>query len=201
MNLSRLTGGQMDASDEVEGIDWEPANRPAGAVTDFLEFSTRLAGRAPGLNSSYALGRADGSYSAARMDLVMSWVVLRDNQQFLEDAFADWVARCVIERAVALGELPAPPEDWAARIHWTWPTMPSIDEQKEQQALTLRVKNGVASPQSILGPGWREIIDQRAEFDAYCRERGVTLAFQEATPGAAAGAPQNTDTETETQES
>lgn len=197
MNLSRLTGGQMDASDEVEGIDWDPANRPAGAVTDFLEFSTRLAGRAHGLNSSYALGRADGSYSAARMDLVMSWVVLRDNQQFLEDAFADWVARCVIDRAVALGELPAPPADWAARIHWTWPTMPSIDEQKEQQALTLRIKNGVASPQSILGPGWREIIDQRAEFDAYCREKNVTLAFQEATPGAAA-TPQNIDTDADT---
>ena len=198
-NLEKITGGQMDVSDEVEGIDWDPAARPSGAVTDFLEFSTRLAGRSHGLNSSYALGRADGSYSAARMDLVMSWVVLRDNQQFLESAFADWVARRVIERAVALGELDAPPdEDWATRIHWQWPRMPSIDEQKEQAALTQRFKNGVTAPQEIMGPGWRETIDQRAEFDAYCREKGVTLAFQEITPGAAtATTTENTDTDTE----
>lgn len=199
-NLARITGGQLDASDQVEGIDWDPAARPSGAVTDFLEFSTRLAGRAHGLNSSYALGRADGSYSAARMDLVMSWVVLRDNQQFLEDALADWVALRVISRAVARGELNQPPdEDWAARIHWTWPTMPSIDEQKEQSALTLRVKNGVATPQSLLGPAWREIVDQRAEFDAYCREKGVTLAFQEVTPGAVS-APAATEPEGETRQ-
>ena len=198
MNLSRITGGQLDASDQVEGIDWDPAGRPSGAVTDFLEYSTRLAGRAHGLNSSYALGRADGSYSAARMDLVMSWVVLRDNQQFLEDSFADWVAVRVLERAVALGELPTPPDaEWAARIHWTWPTMPSIDEQKEQTALTQRLRNGVASPQSVIGPGWRELIDQRAEFDAYCRERGVTLAFQELTPGATTAAASATQNETE----
>lgn len=184
-NLARITGGQLDASDQVEGIDWDPAARPNGAVTDFLTYATQLAGRAHGLNSSYAIGKADGSYSAARMDLVMSWVVLRDNQQFLEDAFADWVAVRVIERAVARGELPPPPQDWAARIHWTWPTMPSIDEQKEQTALTQRLRNGVASPQSVIGPGWRDLIDQRAEFDAYCREKGVTLAFQEITPGSA----------------
>lgn len=193
-NLAKITGGQVDYSADVEGIDWDPASRPNGAVTDFLEFSTRLAGRAHGLNSSYALGRADGSYSAARMDLVMSWVVLRDNQQFLEDCFADWVALRVISRAVARGELSAPPSPmWHDKIHWQWPRMPSIDEQKEQVALTQKFRNGVAAPQEIIGPGWRDLIDQRAEFDAYCREKNVTLAFQEITPGAAA--PVNEDTE------
>ena len=200
-NLTKITGGQLDASADVEGIDWDPASRPSGAVTDFLEFATRLAGRAHGLNSSYALGRADGSYSAARMDLVMSWVVLTDNQQFLEDSFADWVAVRVLERAVALDELDPPPADWKTKIHWTWPTMPSIDEQKEQAALTQKLRNGVQTPQSVIGPGWREVIDQRAEFDAYCRQKGVTLAFQETTPGATAAAEQqNGSTENEENE-
>lgn len=183
-NLARITGGQLDASDAVDGIDWDPASRPNGAVTDFLQYAARQAGRAHGLNSSYALGKADGSYSAARMDLVMSWVVLRDNQQFLEDAFADWVAERVILRGVLRGELPPPPEAWRDKIRWQWPRMPSIDDQKEQAALTQRFRNGVSTPQEIIGPGWRDVIDQRAEFDAYCRARGVTLAFQETTPGA-----------------
>ena len=196
-NLARITGGQLDISADVEGIDWDPAARPNGAVTDFLTYATQLAGRSHGLNSSYAIGRADGSYSAARMDVVMTWVVLRDNQQFLEDAVADWVAVRVLERAVLVGALPAPPADWKAKIHWQWPRMPSIDEQKEQAALTQRFKNGIAAPQEIIGPGWRELIDQRAEFDAYCREKGVTLAFQESTPGAVVSAPETSKEETE----
>ena len=192
-NLAKITGGQMDYGEGVEGVDWDPATRPSEKVTDFLEFSARLAGRAHGLNSSYALGRADGSYSAARMDLVMSWVVFRDAQQFLEDSLADWVAVRVIERAVAIGELPPPPADWTERIRWQWPRMPAIDEGKEQQALTLRLKNGDASPQEVFGPGWRERLQQRADFDAECRRLGITLAFQEVTPGATTAAPAETD--------
>lgn len=188
-NLAKITGGQMDVGEGVEGVDWDPATRPSEKVTDFLEFAARLAGRAHGLNSSYALGRADGSYSAARMDLVMSWVVFRDCQQFLEDSLADWVAERVILHAVDLGQLDAPPKDWREKIRWQWPRMPAIDEGKEQQALTLRLKNGDASPQEVFGPGWRERLQQRADFDAECRRLGITLAFQEITPGAAAAAP------------
>ena len=183
-NLVRITGGQVDVMEGVEKIEWDPATRPNERVVDFLEFSTRLAGRAHGLNSSYALGRADGSYSAARMDLCMSWIIFRDNQQFLESTFADWVAERVLTRAVERKELPAPPDDWRERIRWQWPTAPSIDEQKEQAALTQKLRNGAASPQEIFGPGWRERLQQRAEFDAECKRLGITLAFQEVTPGA-----------------
>ena len=194
-NLMRITGGQFDLMEGVEKLEWDPATRPNERVVDFLEFSTRLAGRAHGLNSSYALGRADGSYSAARMDLCMSWIVFRDNQQFLESSLADWVAERVLARAVERGELPAPPADWTERIRWQWPTAPSIDEQKEQAALTLKLRNGAASPQEVFGPGWRERLAQRAEFDAECRRLGITLAFQEITPGATPATTTNNNDE------
>ena len=179
----------------VEGVDWDPAARPNERVTEFLDHAARLAGRAHGLNASYSLGRSEGSYSAARMDLVMSWVVFRDNQKFLESALCDWVAVSVLERAIARGELPEGPAGWREKIRWTWPTMPSIDEQKEQAALTQKFRNGAVAPQEVLGPRWRELIDQRAEFDAYCRAKGITLAFQETTPGAT---PATTTTNTDT---
>ena len=183
-NLAKITGGQMDVGEGVEGVDWDPANRPSTNVVEFVDNAARLAGRAHGLNSSYALGRAEGSYSAARMDMVASWLVFEDNQKFLEAAFCDWVAVSVLERAIARGELAEGPDGWRDKIRWTWPTRPSIDEQKEQTALTQKFRNGVAAPQEVLGPRWRELVDQRAEFDAYCRAKGVTLAFQEVTPGA-----------------
>lgn len=194
-NLASITGGQNDVMEGVEKIEWDPAARPSERVVDFLEFSTRLAGRAHGLNSSYALGRADGSYSAARMDLCMSWIVFEDNQKFLESALADWVAVQVISRAIERKELAAGPEGWETRIRWSWPKPPSIDEQKEQNALTLKLKNGAAAPQEIFGPNWREILRLRAEFDAECKRLGLPpLAFQEVTPGATTS---NTNTNTD----
>lgn len=192
-NLARLTGGQVDTGEGVEGIDWDPAARPNERVTEFLDHAARLAGRAHGLNASYSLGRAEGSYTAFRGDMVMSWMVFRDNQKFLEAEFCDWVAVSVLERAIAAGELPDGPAGWREKIRWTWPTMPAVDEAKEQQALTQKLKNGAASPQEIFGPGWRELLAQRAEFDAECRRLGITLAFQELTPGAAATTTNNND--------
>ena len=193
-NLVNITGGQFDMMEGVEKLEWDPATRPNERVVDFLEFSTRLAGRAHGLNSSYALGRADGSYSAARMDLCMSWIVFEDNQKFLESALADWVAVRVISRAIERKELAAGPEGWETRIRWQWPKPPAIDEQKEQAALTQKFRNGAASPQEVFGPNWRETLRLRAEFDAECKRLGITLAFQETTPGATTS---NTNTNTD----
>ena len=156
-----------------------------------------MAGRAHGLNSSYALGRAEGSYTAFRGDLTMSWCTFADNQQFLEDIFSDWAAVHVLRRAIDLREIPGtPPAGWESRIRWTYPKMPAVDEQKEQAAILAKLRNGTTTLRDELGPAWRDILRQRNEERKFCASLGLTLAQDETTPGATSAAAAPTDTET-----
>lgn len=199
-NLSKVSGGQLDYYEGVERIEWDPATRPSDRVVEFLEYATRLAGRAHGLNASYSSGRAEGSYTAFRGDLTMSWTTFRDNQQALEDAFSDWAARRVLGRAIALGLIDAraedgaavpPPPGWERRIRWTYPRMPAVDEAKEEQAFLAALRNGTATLRDRLGPAWRDVIRQRAEEKKFCASLGLVLAQDETTPGSqpTSGAP------------
>jgi capsid protein len=195
-NLARLSGGQFDLWDGIEKIEWDPATRPSDRVVEFLEYATRLAGRAHGLNASYASGRAEGSYTAFRGDLTMSWTTFRDNQQALEDCFSDWVARHVLGRAIELGEIKGtPPAGWETKIRWTYPTMPAVDEEKKQRADLAKLRNGTTTLRDILGPAWRTIVRQRAEERKFCASLGLVLAQDETTPGSAVAAPASTPTE------
>ena len=182
-NLARLSGGQFDLWDGIEKIEWDPATRPSDRVVEFLEYATRLAGRAHGLNASYASGRAEGSYTAFRGDLTMSWTTFRDNQQALEDCFSDWVARHVLGRAIEIGDLPPPPDGWETRIRWTYPRMPAVDEEKEQRALLAALRNGTRTLRDELGPAWRDVLRQRNAEREFCASLGLSLAQDEITPG------------------
>lgn len=185
-NLSRVSGGQVDYYEGVEKIEWDPATRPSDRVVEFLEYATRLSGRAHGINASYASGKAEGSYTAFRGDVAMSWLVFFDNQQFIEDAFSDWVARHVLRRAIDLGLIvskEAAPKDWPSGIRWTYPKMPAVDEQKEQAAVLAKLRNGTTTLRDELGPAWRDVIRQRAEEKKFCAGLGLVLAQDETTPG------------------
>jgi capsid protein len=189
-NLARLSGGQFDLWDGIEKIEWDPATRPSDRVVEFLEYATRLAGRAHGLNASYASGKAEGSYTAFRGDLTMSWCAFRDNQQALEDCFSDWVARHVLGRAIELGEIKGtPPDGWETRIRWTYPRMPAVDEEKEQRALLAALRNGTRTLRDELGPAWRDVLRQRNAEREFCASLGLSLAQDEITPGSAVAAP------------
>jgi len=198
-NLARISGGQADYWQGVEKIEWNPATRPSDRVVEFLEHALRMAGRAHGLNASYALGRAEGSYTAFRGDLTMSWCTFSDNQQFLEDIFSDWAAIHVLRRAIELREITGtPPKGWESRIRWTYPKMPAVDEQKEQAAILAKLRNGTTTLRDELGPAWRDILRQRNEEREFCASLGLVLAQDETTPGATspAAAPTETDTPT-----
>jgi capsid protein len=183
-NLARISGGQADYWQGVEKIEWNPATRPSDRVVEFLEHAIRMAGRAHGLNASYALGRAEGSYTAFRGDLTMSWCTFSDNQQFLEDIFSDWAAVHVLRRAIDLREIPGtPPDGWEGRIRWTYPRMPAVDEEKEQRAILAKLRNGTTTLRDELGPAWRDILRQRNTEREFCATLGLTLAQDETTPG------------------
>lgn len=182
----RYTGGNIDYRPAGTTIQFDPTSRPNSNLPGFLDYTTDVSGAAFGLAHCYARGRADTSYTAFRGDMAMTWMCFRDSQQFIEDAFSDWVARRVIGWAVATGRLDEPPKEWETLIAWQYPTMPAVDEGKEQGAIAQKFKNGLTTFRDQLGPAWRETLDQLAEELAYAKSKGIPLAAFETAAGAAA---------------
>lgn len=182
--LETYTGGNVDYLMEGDKVDVTPANRPNPNLQPFLDYVTDIDGASFGLSHAYSRLKADTSYTAFRGDMVMTWMVFEDFQQFLEDAFSDWVARRVLDRAVGLGILGEPPEGWHESIAWQYPTMPSVDGQKEQAAIAAKLRNGLTSLRKEYGPDWKSNLKELAEERDECRRLGLTLSFMESTPGA-----------------
>lgn len=181
--LEQYTGGNVDYYANGTQVVFDPTNRPNSGLPTFLDYTSDMSGSALGLTHSYARMKADTSYTAFRGDMVMSWMTFTDFQQFLEDNFSDWVARKVIQRAIDLGILEPGPVGWQDYIAWQYPTMPAVDEQKEQAALTQKLKNCQTTLSATIGPHWREQIDQLAEEQEYIRSKGVSFAAMEVIGG------------------
>ncbi len=191
--LERYTGGNVDYLTQGDKVEFDPPMRPNPQLAPFLDYVTDLGGAAHGVAHAYARGRADSSYTAFRGDMVMTWMTFADFQQFLEDGFSDWAAVRVLRRAVRLGELAAGPEGWEALVAWQYPTMPAVDEDREQSAVAKKLKNGLALFRAQIGPHWREHFEQLAEEVALARTLGLPLSILET----AAGAPASKTAETQ----
>jgi len=184
--LERLTGGNVDYLREGDKVEVAPTSRPNPNLAAFLDYAGDVAGAAFGLSHSYARLKADTSYTSYRGDMTMTWRTLDDFQQFLEDAFSDWVAVRAIRRAIDDGTLGAPPEGWEELIAWQYPDMPAVDEQKEQAALAQKLKNGLTTYRNLLGPDWRSKFRDLAEEQDEARKLGLHLPTMETVSGAPA---------------
>ena len=186
-NLEEWSGGLVDYAPNGTSVTFDPGNRPNANIPAFLDWSSDLAGHAFGVGHAYARLRADSSYTAFRGDMVLTWSSWTDNQQFLEDAFSDWVARRAIRWGMARGEVPAAaPRGWETGIAWQYPKMPSVDEQREVAATSGKLNNGLTTYRDILGPSWREQLTQFSEEIRLIRELGLPLSVLETVAGAAA---------------
>lgn len=181
--LERLTGGNVDYLRKDDKVEVAPTSRPNPNLAPFLDYAGDVSGAAFGLSHSYARLKADTSYTSYRGDMTMTWRTLSDFQQFIEDAFSDWVAVRVIRRAIDMGILTEAPADWENAVAWQYPDMPAVDEQKEQAALAQKLKNGATTYRDILGPDWRKRMDDLAEEVDYARKKGIPLSLLETASG------------------
>lgn len=147
-------GAHFDQMPPGLKIDLLRTERPNPNMPQYIEFLTGLVGGTRGLARVYSTLKAQTSYTAFRGEQSMTKPSFEESQQDLERDVCDWAARCVITRAVKLGLIAeALPDGWESMIAWRWPTMPEIDEVKAQNALSLKLKNGVTSLARELGPG------------------------------------------------
>jgi capsid protein len=181
--LQRYCGGDLDIFPHGTTVSFDSPQRPNNNLPGFLDFTGDLTGLAFGLWHSIARGRSDSSYTSFRGDVVQTALTFRDFQQWLEDAFSDWVARSTISRAVALGILEAPPEGWEKVIAWQYPTVPEIDASKEASARAQRYRSKELTLRETLGPAWREQIEQIAEERNLMRKLGLRHPSEETASG------------------
>ena len=147
-------GAHFDQMPPGLKIDLLRTERPNPNMPQYIEFLTGLVGGTRGLARVYSTLKAQTSYTAFRGEQSMTKPSFEEAQQDLERDVCDWAARCVITRALKLGIISEKmPDGWESMIAWRWPTMPEIDEVKAQNALSLKLKNGVTSLARELGPG------------------------------------------------
>jgi len=81
-----------------------------------------------------------------------------------------------IARAILAGELNERADGY--RCDWVTPAWPSVNPKFDQDAQERSVRAGRMSPQDYVaewGYDWRQVIDNWAEYLAYCDEKGVKL--------------------------
>lgn len=191
-------GGLVDVFPHGTEVHFPEINRPNKDLPTFLEYTTDLAGQPFGLAHSYSRQRADTSYSSARFDMVMTWMSFKDMQQFVEDAFSDWLAKKVIVWGMENGKVSKDaPDGWEHLIAWSYPKMPEIDEGKSANARATKYRNGELTLRETLGPNWREQIDQIAEERDYMNSKGLHHPNEETVAGAIVNQDENSPEEGE----
>lgn len=183
-SLEAFTGGHMDYGDANDKVVFPPSDRPNVAMASFIEAVLCHAGAAFGLARAYSMLRADGSYTAFRGDMILSWAsAFYPMQKWLERSFADWVGVRALRWAMRKNVIKPLPDGWETAISWNWPTMPEVDELDAENAVATALKNGTTDYGKILGPDWKQKMDSLAEQIEYARAKGLPLSVLEMKSG------------------
>lgn len=187
-----LTGGITEYMATGDDFELLKIDRPNVNLAAFIEAVMGHAGASVGLARAYTILRADSSYTSFRGDMVLSWATFYMLQKLLERRFADWVARKAIGWAIRKG-LVKISVGWERAISWTWPTMPNVDELKEENAKKQALKNGTTDYAQLIGPDWDKKLTGLAEQVNRIKALGLPLSILETIGGQSAQQGASTD--------
>lgn len=167
--LEALTGGYteyLDPDDEVEMLD---PNRPNINTEEFTRRIVKSAAAGCGLAQCYANLEVSSSYTAARAEMILTWVQINLWQKWYERNIQDFEAIRAIRFAMETGAVPQIEDGWEYQLMWQHPTMPAIDPEKEQRVMLSALQNGLTSMRREFGPNahamLREIADDVAAYE------------------------------------
>lgn len=190
-------GGNVEYGDPGEDLTFPGIDRPNLDTATFFNFLGDSAGATLGLAQGYSRMAVSSSYTAHRGETCLTFRHILRQQKKHEHDWLDWLAVKVIQFAVQKGELPAGPEGWQQEVSWRMPSPDVIDPQKEAAADLQNMKNGKKNLLDIVGPDWKEKLDQTAEILKYARGKEIPLAMFETVAGAAAEIPNHEEDEEE----
>ena len=157
----------LPAGSEVQNLT--NANRPSPQIQTWLDNLDITNGRALGVMSCLATGRASASYSSGEIELQVSWKSFEEDQSMLENGVIDYAMSVLWPNATY-------------DVHW--PSSISIDPEKEQKTYQMALNNGLTTFREILGSDWREDLKQLAEEKKYLKSIGLdNLSFFQSISG------------------
>lgn len=126
-----------------------------------------------GLTNCYATLKVDSSYSGYRGEQLMAQPAFEEVQKGLEQ-ICDWVLYRWSKWAVKKGIIEDKFENgWLRKVSWNWPQLKDVDELKQQNAMTLKLKNGTGSYREYFGSDWQEQLLQVGEEIEFCKKNGI----------------------------
>jgi hypothetical protein len=178
-------------------VTFPDMNRPAVHMNEFIEAVLGYAGASMGLAKAYTLLRADSSYTAFRGDMILTWAgAFYPLQKWLERSYADRVAIKVLTWAQKNGTIKKLSDGWERRLSWQWPTMPHVDEAREEAATENALRNGTTNYSELLGPSWRTQFSALSEQLEDARKKNLPLSVFTMKSGGSADVPKSADDET-----
>ena len=195
-HFESLTGGIFEYLDANDTVEFPDINRPNIHLPEFIEAVLTPAGASMGLARAYTILHAEASYTAFRGDVILTWVTFIAMQKWLERSYADWVARKVLAWAMGNGKIKTLAPGWEQSLSWMWPTMPHVDELKEENAVKQSLKNATTNYAKLLGPDWKKKLEAFAAQLETARALGLPLSMFEMASGGQAEA-EDTDTKKE----
>lgn len=149
---------------------------PSTTYNEFVKSGLAMLGRPVAM--PYLLVACDASghnYSSARLDLQGFWAHIGTIQGFIERCDITPQFRMVVSEAALAAGRRVP----RYTVKWTWPPIPSIDQQKEATASQTRLQTGVTTMQAeckAMGADWQEVMQQQARERAFAEAQGIPYA-------------------------
>lgn len=208
----RIDGAKIPHLFPGTKLNLSPVGTPGGVGQDFEASLLRTTARLLGISYEELTGDFSGSnYASFRGAVMTTWKHMQGQKKIVADRVANFVFRLWLEEAINANEIESFPASEAKTLYtdghqnlrfdalckaeWIGAARGQIDELKETQAATLRIKFGLSTHEdelARLGKDWRQVYAQLGREQAMRKEKGIEL-MEDNSVNAASGATREAD--------
>lgn len=124
------------------------AQRPSTQIREWTDHLADMTGQRLGVMSCLSRGRADNTYSSGQIEVQISWLSFAEYQRMLETQVIRYVLATIM-----------PGSEYIVN----WPKPFEIDPEKTEKVLDMRLRAGRTTYRELLGPRWKEKLQQLAD--------------------------------------
>lgn len=190
----QMNGARIPVMPPGSKLNLQPASKGGPLGTEFEQSLLRHIAASLGVSyEQLSRDYTDTNYSSARAAMAETWKFMNSRKKVIADRFANIVYRLWLEEALNRGVITSMPArmrgntDWLyqplimdaiTEADWIGGSRGQIDEVKETQAATLRLKSNLTTLEeesAKLGNDWRTVLKQRKREQALMEKYGLVM--------------------------